>query len=283
MGIRSLKRIFSTSVIEATKWKRSFVTMDPAVIVRQRSNWDCGVACIASVVTAARGDPVSLSDVCAALPTEAVRDRSVWSIDLAYGLKALGVGNFLCTTISEGVDPSHESLGFYSKGFQEDELRVNGLIRDAEKNSVRLERRLVPLEDLAEFVRVPGHKVIALVNSVDLEDSVFSCFQRYLNGGFVGHYIVVYGHCAASEGFLCMDPAGFNNQRFVKDSVLQRARQARGTDEDLIFVWPEGSSYQFKEAPDALKGSACGHGSSEAVAAAAPEAASSNNSEMEAL
>ena len=117
------------------------------------------------------------------------------------------MGNFLCTTISEGVDPSHESLGFYSKGFQEDELRVNGLIRDAEKvscqcglchcssfvtsarsswllsccavqNSVRLERRLVPLEDLAEFVRVPGHKVIALVNSVDLEDSVFSCFQR---------------------------------------------------------------------------------------------------------
>ena len=108
----------------------------------------------------------------------------------------------------------------------------------------------------------------------------------------MGHYIVVYGHCAASEGFLCMDPAGFNNQRFVKDSVLQRARQvqfdelfrlacfeplfqARGTDEDLIFVWPEGSSYQFKEAPDALKGSACGHGSSEAVGESACTGSSS--------
>lgn len=277
MGMHSLRRIFSTSVVEATKGKRSFVSMETPVanvlpVVRQRSNWDCGVACIASVVTAARGDPVSLEDVCSALPTEAVRDQSVWSIDLAYGLKSLGVDNFLCTTISEGVDPSHESLGFYSKGFQEDTLRVNGLIRDAEKNSVRLERRLVPLDDLAEFVRVPGHKVIALVNSVDLEDSVFSCFQRYWTGGFVGHYIVVYGHCPASEGFLCMDPAGWNNQKFVKDSVFQRARQARGTDEDLIFVWPEGSSCQLKEPPDAFTGSACRHGSSEAAVLAADEA-----------
>ena len=62
--------------------------MDPAVIVRQRSNWDCGVACIASVVTAARGDPVSLSDVCAALPT--VRQWQLPLSTLSQMLSMLG-------------------------------------------------------------------------------------------------------------------------------------------------------------------------------------------------
>jgi len=211
-------------------------------VVRQRSNWDCGIACVASVMTATRGVSVDLKAVSDAIPKEAIKDRSVWTIDLAYGLKAMGVDEFLSTSISEGVDPSHEALGFYSKGFQEDELRVNGLIRDAEKNRVTLQRRSVPLEELAKFAQLPGTKVIALVNSVDLEDSVFSCFQRYWTGGFVGHYVVVYGHCPISQGFLCMDPAGYNNLKFVKSSVLERARQARGTDEDLIFLWPEGTA-----------------------------------------
>jgi len=57
----------------------------------------------------------------------------------------------------------------------------------------------------------------------------------------VGHYIVIYGYCPEAAAFLCMDPAGrLINLKQVHEDTLDRARQVRGTDEDLIFICLNG-------------------------------------------
>ena len=69
-----------------------------------------------------------------------VDDRlSVWTQSTWGGLwlvclqckMGVQVRNFLMTSTSIGVDHSYKEIGFYSKGFDEDELRVNELIKNA--------------------------------------------------------------------------------------------------------------------------------------------------------
>jgi len=83
------------------------------------------------------------------LPKGAAETRSVWTIDLAYGLKNSGVSNFFCTTISNCVDPAHEELGFYSKGFSDDEKRINTLIGGADGEGIVVKEECVADQDLA--------------------------------------------------------------------------------------------------------------------------------------
>ena len=82
------------------------------------------------------------------LPPGAASTRSVWTVDLAYGLKNTGFDNFFCTTINNCVDPSHAELGFYSSGFSDDERRVNELITTAAENGVVIHEESVSEEDL---------------------------------------------------------------------------------------------------------------------------------------
>jgi len=111
------------------------------------------------------------------LPPGAASTRSVWTVDLAYGLKNTGFDNFFCTTINNCVDPSHAELGFYSSGFSDDERRVNELITTAAENGVVIHEESVSEEDLGKFLLVPGNVVIALVNSTDMECEV--CSNKY--------------------------------------------------------------------------------------------------------
>ena len=111
-------------------------------------------------------------DAMKALPPGAASTRSVWTVDLAYGLKNRGFRNFFCTTINNCVDPSHAELGFYSSGFSDDERRVNQLITTAAQNGVVIYEESVSEEDLGRFLAVPGNIVIALVNSTDMECEV---------------------------------------------------------------------------------------------------------------
>eukprot|EP00656_Telonema_subtile_P056832 TRINITY_DN9194_c0_g1_i6.p1 TRINITY_DN9194_c0_g1~~TRINITY_DN9194_c0_g1_i6.p1 ORF type:complete len:246 (-),score=51.88 TRINITY_DN9194_c0_g1_i6:106-843(-) len=235
-----MSRLCLASLIQETS-RKPWNGAKHAPVVKQLSHWDCGIACITSCVAVATRTPAQRqAEVRKALPEEAINRRSVWTVDLAYGLKELGVGSFMLTTTSAGVDPSHQDMGFYAAGFDEDERRVNDLIANAPQNNVDIAQRSVPLDELAAFVAVPGNMAIALVNSFDLDNSVWSCITRYWTGSFVGHYIVLYDY-SKSGGFVCMDPASrFNAPRLLSEAVIDRARMARGTDEDLILIWGSG-------------------------------------------
>ena len=73
------------------------------------------------------------------LPAGAAETRSVWTIDLAYGLKNSGFSDFFCTTISNCVDPAHEELGFYTKVMKhKDDVVFPTLTLRRKKNHMRL-------------------------------------------------------------------------------------------------------------------------------------------------
>jgi len=206
------------------------------------------VACLASVLSAVsiKGGArrLSISEATAFLPEGAAESKSVWTVDLAYGLKAYGIKDFFCTTTNNGVDPTHAELGFYSKDFAEDENRVNVLINTAAENGILIEEESVGTDELVRWLSIPGNMVIALVNSVDLRcDScsgffgfrMLSCMARYLYGGYVGHYVLLQGHLSSGH-FVYHDPGQTHTGCKITYGEFERARKARGTDEDLVFV-----------------------------------------------
>lgn len=243
-----MSRLCLATIIQETS-RKPWTGPKHAPVVAQLSHWDCGIACITSCVAVATRTPAKRqAEIRKALPEGAVDRRSVWTVDLAYGLKELGVENFALTTTSAGVDPSHQEMGFYSDGFDEDARRVDDLIANAATNNVRIEQRTVSMEELSAFVAVPGNMAIALVNSLDLENSIWSCISRYWTGSFVGHYIVLYDYSRAG-GFLCMDPASrYAAPRRLSEALVETARMARGTDEDLILIWGDDKAAEAKEA-----------------------------------
>ena len=62
------------------------------------------------------------------------------------------------------------------------------------------------------------------------------CLSSYLYGGYVGHYVTLYG--VDDDGFFLYHAPAKTSHGGCKVSTenLRRARRARGTDEDLIFV-----------------------------------------------
>jgi len=61
----------------------------PLPHVRQRSSWDCGLACAAMVLRAAAASAASTDVDALAAPFS--EDRSVWTVDLAVLLASRGV------------------------------------------------------------------------------------------------------------------------------------------------------------------------------------------------
>ncbi|KAK1864536.1 hypothetical protein I4F81_007082 [Pyropia yezoensis] len=57
-------------------------------------------------------------------------------------------------------------------------------------------------------------------------------------GGFLGHYVLLCGYDAAADEFEMRDPASRRDVCWIKGDVLEAARRAFGTDEDIIAVAP---------------------------------------------
>lgn len=60
--------------------------------------------------------------------------------------------------------------------------------------------------------------------------------ERRHNAGYTGHYVVVSDYDPQNATYLVSDPATRGGQRYVPAAVLNRARRAFGTDEDLLLI-----------------------------------------------
>jgi len=235
---------------------------------RQMGDWDCGVACITGAISEVSDTKkISLAEAMKFLPPKAAETRSVWTVDLAYAIKNSGFSNFLCTTTSCGVDPSHAELGFYSKGFDEDEKRVNALLHDAAEKKIAIREESVSDRDLCKFLAVPGNMVIALVNSTDMRCSecahfggqMFSCIARWMYGGYVGHYVLLFDYTESGQIWY-HDPGRSHSGCSINVEMFEQARKARGTDEDLIFISSDLSLPPISPFAEELNGPVSGSG-----------------------
>ena len=167
------------------------------------------------------------------------------TVDLVHLLCDYGVKfRFLTTTI--GVNPDYKNEAFYRSTLDADALRVKDLFERAAASGIEIERRSLSDGELCDLTRPPHDSlVMALVdrrylyrpppNSVS--GFIEGCFSSLgIQGGYVGHYVLLTGFDASRDGYYIKDPAKPSEELFVHSEHLHAARRAHGTDEDLILI-----------------------------------------------
>ncbi|TPX34067.1 hypothetical protein SmJEL517_g03252 [Synchytrium microbalum] len=133
--------------------------------IRQTSAWDCGVACVAMVLSAVgktskeHGGVVRLDELLSACPS-----TSIWTIDLAYLMRYYGVEDFTYYTSYIGVNWRHAPKAFYKESISQDRARVHTLFATAVEHRVRIAQMILALDDAKRFLLSGRYAIVVLVN-----------------------------------------------------------------------------------------------------------------------
>ena len=227
--------------------------------VRQSHNWDCGLAC-AEMVLRALGTPrasCSLTQLQYLLKRNATWDQTknaVWTVDIAYLLRAFGV-RFKYFTQTIGVDPALHSKVFYKSTIDQDSERIKMLFGRAHSSDIVIEQASLSQTELRDLLTTtdlsnqhPKHMVIALVDSRKLYSTYTLGFLGRLiefvvtalggdsNSDFTGHFVLITGYESQTSEFSIIDPASQAERVLVSAAGLDIARRSHGTDEDLLII-----------------------------------------------
>lgn len=107
--------------------------------IKQRTDWDCGLACCLMVLQKIFGnkfDSAKYEKICATRNF----GTSVWTIDIASIFTEFKL-DYVFYTLTLGVDPSYEGNSFYKRTFNVDEMRVNSLFTVAPYLGLKVEKR----------------------------------------------------------------------------------------------------------------------------------------------
>lgn len=169
---------------------------------------------------------------------------SVWSIDIAYLLRFYRV-EATFYTVTKGVRPEYRKQEFYRRQLPEDTKRVNELFLNADGEGVQVVERPVHLSEIRDAVHKKKHLVLVLLDKRLLRCTMCddrsigqarSLFPSRSPPGFLGHYILLYAYDPGSDMFLMKDPAALRETCIIPASVLEEARLAFGTDQDILFI-----------------------------------------------
>ncbi|KAK9841393.1 hypothetical protein WJX74_005050 [Apatococcus lobatus] len=206
--------------------------------IHQTFNWDCGLACVKMVLGAFQVDCPELGVLRSLCATQ-----SVWTVDLAHLLRKFCL-DVTFTTLTVGANPQYCNESFYMEHLQEDAERVEQLFQGAQEAGIFVECRSVALLELQGLMLTGNHLVIALIdrralgsNDVWLSESAAShSSAAVMDSGYAGHYVVISGYNAADDLFSVCDPALASGHIKIPSAMLELARTAFGTDEDLLII-----------------------------------------------
>eukprot|EP00039_Didymoeca_costata_P028537 m.21384 g.21384 ORF g.21384 m.21384 type:complete len:220 (+) comp7133_c0_seq1:117-776(+) len=206
--------------------------------IRQRFNWDCGLAC-AQMVLNWHGIEASQESI-----EKSLKIKSVWTVDLCKCLAEYGLRTEYFTQVI-GVNPEHETDSFYSAEFNDDATRVNNLFRNATESDIgfRVEEKEVELQSLLKHLQ-NGGVAIVLINNMLLSSPIMqvvqsgccTCFEQRIP--YVGHYIIVFSADERERILRYRDPASNISSRSVRFAHFEKARFSQGTDGDVVFIPP---------------------------------------------
>jgi len=207
---------------------------------------------------------------------EYIATESIWTIDLVILLQHIisdGINSsneeeehssiitkeqytfsYLSCSTKFGVDKTYNNIGYYKDTFTSDEIRVNNLFDIAEKQGLPLiETSTLTLLVLADIVSRKGIVAIVLLDNRILKN------ESNEASTYCGHYVILCGisrdendiKCAqvnaASEEevrnddrfdfcLVLKNPGIYKQVEYVSPSVFDKARRAKGTDQDVIFI-----------------------------------------------
>lgn len=224
--------------------------------VRQRTDWDCGLACCLMILQKILGnkfDYTEYEEICATKKF----GTSVWTIDIA-GIFTEYRLDYVFYTLTLGVDPSYEGNSFYQGTFNVDEMRVNGLFTMAPYLGLNVEKRSVSLEEIISRL-MKGYVAIVLVNSNALICNwcevyapnklrmLADCLRPSAPSEYCGHYIVLCGFDADKRSIYYKNPSFNEVLCCAKFNMFESARHSYGTDDDIIFIKLEEPRLSIKE------------------------------------
>ncbi|GBG27102.1 Protein GUCD1 [Hondaea fermentalgiana] len=209
--------------------------------VQQEENWDCGLACV-KMATGALRPEVEASKLTNAALEQLVQTRSVWTIDLAFAIRELGIPLVMYTTSTRVDTREYSGMDFY-KEVESDQARVNARFERAAEAGIRVDERPLPRAELQSIVSANALQMaIVLVDVTVLRNAERSYGRKVLDfvvsavagHQFAGHYLLVIGYIAPF--YEVRDPASSRPSTMVHEDVLERARSAPGTDDDILVL-----------------------------------------------
>lgn len=213
--------------------------------VKQKTDWDCGLACSLMVLQKVLGnkfDNSEYEDIC----EKKNFGSSVWTIDIASIFTEYKIDYVFCTK-TLGVDPSYGQNSFYEGTFTLDETRVNRLFTLVPQLGLKVEKRSVSLEEIISRL-LKGYIAIVLVNSNVLIchwceifspnklRMLTSCICASNQSDYCGHYVVLCGFDADKRCVYYKNPSFNEVLCCARYDMFESARCSYGTDEDIVFV-----------------------------------------------
>ncbi|CAL9187942.1 unnamed protein product [Musa hybrid cultivar] len=203
--------------------------------VRQRFDWDCGLACVLMVLRTIGLEQFDIHDL-----EKLCRTTSIWTVDLAYLLHKFSV-DFSFLTVTLGANPDYSAESYYREQLQDDIGRVDGLFEKALEAGISIQCRSISAKDISWLILSGQCVAVALVNKIKLSQSwtkdahVAECYMSNTDY-MAGHYVVICGYDGDNGEFEIRDPASSRKYEKVSMKCLDEARKSYGTDEDILLV-----------------------------------------------
>ncbi|CAD7088415.1 unnamed protein product [Hermetia illucens] len=200
---------------------------------QQRSDWDCGLSCILMILPRNHREHFlrDFERICA----ENGFGRSTWTIDLCFILRQFNISfRFLTRTI--GVNPDYRGHSYYDKIISKDEERVNKKFEIAIKDGMDIEKRTISIDALIQHMALNG-PVIILTNAALLYCDMCKKDPFFRSKRYSGHYVVLCGYDLNKRKIKYRNPAKENHICVASYELMDKARMAYGTDEDIILIY----------------------------------------------
>ncbi|ESO97322.1 hypothetical protein LOTGIDRAFT_203742 [Lottia gigantea] len=208
--------------------------------IKQIYTWDCGLAC-ASMILKYLNIPFTSNDIYNIQVKDLLRcGENVWTIDLAYLMKHYGVSHQLYT-ITLGANQQFAQSSYYLSNFTKDEDRINNMFEKAGENGVKVEKRSISIEDIIDHIK-NNNLAICLIDWLKLDclwcskKLCFCCFD-ICSSPYVGHFVVICGYDLLKKHIYYKNPNTSTELCCCSFSHFDKARQAFGTDEDILLIY----------------------------------------------
>lgn len=215
----------------------------PLYHVQQEGSWDCGIACVAMVLSDDHRSEL-LSKLNAVGEEEGFKN-SVWTIDLAYLLKKYDVPHVFYT-ITLGVDSGYAEEEFYRKVLDVDQERVQKRFEDAADYSIKVIQRSLSLDEILDHISTQQPAIVLVdSNLLHCDSCGLSLFKGgslsmwpccSAKGSYNGHFIVICGYNHNTQKILYRNPTHKNRICLTSYNEFETARHAYGTDDDIILL-----------------------------------------------
>ncbi len=157
---------------------------------------------------------------------KAKESKAVSTIQLAIATQHLGFRTEFYSKVI-GLNPENLKLEFYKKqSDMKKKSQFDELFQTAKKEGVEIFKKTIPLEEIIRNIKEDRIMIILLDWNIVRGKE-----------GYNGHFVPIVGH---SKNNIYVHNQGFHNTKAyfsIEKTIFEKARKAKGTDEDILIIY----------------------------------------------